>query len=916
MQEPGSLSLVGRQKPRSLVPRIFDNIGEHLLPALQNTLATSERADFCIGYFNLRGWHALAEQVERFAGGEGAQCRLLVGMHRSASEELRDALRFDRDGTRMDNGTAARLKRMLALEFREQLTVGAPRDEDERALQQLADQIRAGKVRVKLFLRQSLHAKLYLCFPNTYTTPSVGFVGSSNLTFTGLQGGGELNVDVLDHDACQKLSDWFEDRWQDRWCIDISDNLVAVIEESWARSTAIPPYHIYLKIARHLADDAVKGLTEFNLPKDLKGVLFDYQEAAVKLAARHLHARGGVVIGDVVGLGKTLMAYANQVSVVNGRKKSADLNLYKLFLERCFRLLDAAGHCGIVIPSGIYTDLGTKGLRQMLFDETEVTALFGFENRKLVFEEVDSRFKFVILTFEKAGTTERFPATFMRHDPAELARFPDEGAVTVEVEAVKRLAAESWGLMEFALPLDAHIAEKMAAFPALGDDVDGAWQIGLTAEFHMTNHSGLFETAPAIPDRLRADQETNHESKLPLWEGKMIHQFDADFAAPRYWVDEKAGREALTKRGMEDTGQPYDYQAYRLGFRDISRSTDTRTFITAILPPPRFHGNKIPTVKVFDEEGERLISDATQLYLCAVWNSFTLDWLLRKQVTTTINFFFVYQLPVPRLVEGHPAFDWLAELAARLVCTTPAFDALAAALGLGDHAAGATDPEERAALRAEIDGRVAHLYGLTEAEFTHVLFHEGITGFHRVPDGVREDALAAYRALAPHPDTALVARQIEDGESALVEFKETFAVDAATGDKHKGVLHSALKTVCGFLNAGGGTLLVGVADDGTVQGLAKDYAACQASNQNADGLENKIVNTLRARLDPPPSFGHVAVTFHEVEGEEVCRVLVTPSDRATRLDGAFFIRLGNTTPALTDAEAERWLANRARRLSV
>ncbi len=375
--------------------------------------------------------------------------------------------------------------------------------------------------------------------------------------------------------------------------------------------------------------------------------------------------------------------YGHQVSEVNGRKQSSDLNLYKLFLERCFRLLHDRGHCGIVIPSGIYTDLGTKGLRQMLFEETSVTALFGFENRKLVFEEVDSRFKFVILTFEKAGTTERFPATFMRHDPAELARFPDEGAVEVEVEAVKRLAAESWGLMEFAVPLDAQIAEKMAQFPALGDEVAGAWQIGLTAEFHMTNHAGLFETEPG-------------PGRLALWEGKMVHQFDADFAASRYWVDEAAGREALTKRGMEDAGQDYDYQAYRLGFRDIAASTNERTLISAIIPPPAFHGNKVPTVKVFDEEGERLVSDATQLYLCAVWNSFTLDWLLRKQVTTTINFFYVYQLPVPRLREGHPAFDRLAELAARLVCTTPAFDALAATMGLGDHTAGVTDATHRA----------------------------------------------------------------------------------------------------------------------------------------------------------------------------------------------------------------------------
>ncbi|HIL58885.1 MAG TPA: NgoFVII family restriction endonuclease [Rhodothermales bacterium] len=291
------------------MPRIFDNIEERLLPALQHTLTESVRADLCVGYFNLRGWSELCDHVNHFAGEDDKVCRVLVGMHRSESDELRRALRFG-DAERLDNGVASRLKKELAQEFRDQLVWGAPSNEDERVLQRLATQIREGRVRVKLFLRHTLHAKLYLCFPNTFNQPAIGFLGSSNLTFSGLSHQGELNVDVKDDDACRKLAEWFEARWDDRWCVDVSDDLVTAIEESWARTEAIPPYHIYLKIARHLADDAVKGLTEFNLPKDLKGVLFDYQEAAVKLAARHLHERGGVVIGDVVGLGKTLMATA------------------------------------------------------------------------------------------------------------------------------------------------------------------------------------------------------------------------------------------------------------------------------------------------------------------------------------------------------------------------------------------------------------------------------------------------------------------------------------------------------------------------------------------------------------------------------------------------------------------------------
>ena len=63
-------------------------------------------------------------------------------------------------------------------------------------------------------------------------------------------------------------------------------------------------------MAYHLSQEARTGLAEFQIPKIFQDILFDYQAAAVKIAARHLHKRGGVIIGDVVGLGKTLMATA------------------------------------------------------------------------------------------------------------------------------------------------------------------------------------------------------------------------------------------------------------------------------------------------------------------------------------------------------------------------------------------------------------------------------------------------------------------------------------------------------------------------------------------------------------------------------------------------------------------------------
>ena len=291
------------------MPTIYDNIHNPLLPELVQTLKAAYRADFCVGYFNLRGWRELDARIDEWTGGEGAQCRLLVGMHQTPQDDLRRLYRFSDDDASLDNQTAARLRKQLAAEFRDQLTRGAPTNADEAGLQRLARQIRAGRVCVKLHLRP-LHAKLYLLFREDHITPIISYLGSSNLTLSGLGGQGELNVDVVDQDAAGKLAAWFNDRWNDRWAIDISDELAAIIEESWAGEKPVLPYLVYLKMAWHLSQEARAGLSEFTIPGEFADQLFDFQTAAVKIAARHLNQRGGVLIGDVVGLGKTIMASA------------------------------------------------------------------------------------------------------------------------------------------------------------------------------------------------------------------------------------------------------------------------------------------------------------------------------------------------------------------------------------------------------------------------------------------------------------------------------------------------------------------------------------------------------------------------------------------------------------------------------
>ena len=292
------------------MPQVFDNIDKHLLTALSEAMGLSERSDFCVGYFNLRGWRQIDSLVEKWAGGDGHCCRLLVGMQQMPQDQLRSAMSLVKGDEQIDQATAIALKRKLAQDFRDQLTVGIPTDADEAGLRRLAAQITAQKLVVKLFLRHPLHAKLYLLFRQDPLNPKIGYLGSSNLTLAGLAKQGELNVDVMDHDACDKLAKWFEDRWNDRFCIDISQELIDIINNSWARPEPIPPYQIYIKMAYHLSQEARAGLTEFRIPSDFGQKLFEFQKAAVQIAAHHLNKRGGVVIGDVVGLGKTLMATA------------------------------------------------------------------------------------------------------------------------------------------------------------------------------------------------------------------------------------------------------------------------------------------------------------------------------------------------------------------------------------------------------------------------------------------------------------------------------------------------------------------------------------------------------------------------------------------------------------------------------
>lgn len=453
--------------------------------------------------------------------------------------------------------------------------------------------------------------------------------------------------------------------------------------------------------------------------------------------------------------------YRNQSAVVAGRKTGSDINLYKLFVERSFHLLREGGHCGIVIPSGIYTDLGAKGLRDLLFSQTKIKGLFCFENRKEIFEGVHRSFKFVVLTFEKSakprllqvgernasappndllaeqavealdgatGTT-RFPAAFMRTDVADLDRFPRDGALHLDVELIRRLSPDSHSVMEFQSELEVAMAEKMLRFPMLGELKSDSWNVCLSTEFHMTNDSYLFKVAPG-------------QGRFPLYEGRMMHQFTHTWNEhpPRYWIEEGEAKDALRNIRRPYQATCFDFETYRIAFRGIARNTDVRSMIATVLPPRAFCSDMLQNCVVYDDRIAGGYSNPALLYLLAIWDSFAFDYVLRQRITSRVSFHFLYQIPVPRVAQEDEAFRLMVDRSARLICTTPEFDDLAQSVGLKGHQDGATDPHERAKLRAELDGLVAHLYGLSEEEFAHIL-----KTFPLVVEPVKVAALNAWR---------------------------------------------------------------------------------------------------------------------------------------------------------------------------
>ena len=331
------------------VPNIFDNLSDatRLGPALQASLRHFDKVDIASGYLDLRGWREFAEILDERSKEVAHRplARVLVGMVAPADSEailasLQEEIQPRPYGADVhDQEKALRRRDQLVAHLRNQLMRGLATTDGQATLRALKEQLEQGIVAMRVFTEKPLHGKTYIFHtPDQQFGSGWAYVGSSNLTGAGLNRNLELNIDVQDGDAIAKLAAWFEDRWKDPFSLEISAEIIQLLAESWADPNQPSPFEVYLKVCHSISEDPRDGLG-YVLPASMRALLLDYQETAVRTLARRIVRRGGTMLGDVVGLGKTLTAIGTALMLQSAEDYSTLVlcpkNLEHMWNEHC-----------------------------------------------------------------------------------------------------------------------------------------------------------------------------------------------------------------------------------------------------------------------------------------------------------------------------------------------------------------------------------------------------------------------------------------------------------------------------------------------------------------------------------------------------------------------------------------------------
>ncbi len=415
------------------------------------------------------------------------------------------------------------------------------------------------------------------------------------------------------------------------------------------------------------------------------------------------------------------------------------LNTAPLFLELTWNSIAPNGQTGVIVPSGIATDSFSQGFFSAMIDKKAIVSLYDFENSKPLFPVVHRSFKFCLLTltgFGRENTTPEF--SFFAHEADDL----------IEPDRIFNIAKEDFSLLNpntktcpiFRNKRDAEITktiyQRVPLFVRENDPIGNPWRVSFQLMFMMNTDSVLFRTREELEDRgyvlqgnhfVSDSLDSSVESRryIPLYEGKMTHQFDHRWAThdgrsfrdvttdekqdstflplPRYWIP-----------ASEVADRTVELRSWLLGWRDVAGSTDERTFIVSAHPRVGT-GHTLPQIVA-----DKLTVRRWLAFLPAIANSFACDYTVRQKVGRAhVALFVAKQVPiVSPLVEQVRCLTGASLI--ELTYTAWDMDHMARDLGY-EGPPFRWDEERRDLIRAELDGLMFHIYGINRQDADYIM---------------------------------------------------------------------------------------------------------------------------------------------------------------------------------------------------
>ncbi|MBY6389150.1 MULTISPECIES: restriction endonuclease [Actinomycetes] len=396
---------------------------------------------------------------------------------------------------------------------------------------------------------------------------------------------------------------------------------------------------------------------------------------------------------DLTDSRTSLLSYIEAVATGTQFQGKGEHDLYKLFLELGMGLAAERGILALLVPAGLIRAQGTEDLRRELNSVSLELSISVIENRARHFA-IDTRFKFLSIV-ARIGKGRKQPLSLKVADRAGV--LPDKPVRISRSDL--RTVRKDLSIPEVRTTAEWDLFARLSRNSTTVGDQSGPWAPNYRREVDMTLDQKKFRRVPG-------------RDAVPLLEGRHVSQFrwraksyQSGEGRAAIWRPEPVSQMRLRTQWFVPTNDLRPDTAARvkhsrIGFCDITGQTNERSLLVARIPEGVVCGNKVPTLML---PGGGV--DREDLFL-ALGNTFVVDWMMRRLVTTTVNFFLLNSLPFPRVAEDSATGKELIELARKITAAE------------GDSNA---DPWQIGQWRARNDALTAVAWGLKMEDMELVL---------------------------------------------------------------------------------------------------------------------------------------------------------------------------------------------------